>query len=720
MAYTERGIFYQTDYDEDADILEDMEHMAKSTDDAIGNLSEDVSTSLINIFGIDIYNFEETYVIGNMVIYDSKIYICIATTTGDFDDTKWEEISIKELINEKYRKPNEGIPKTDLSSEVQTSLGKADTALQEHQDITGKEDSTNKVTELTSESTNTQYPGAKAVYDELVSVKAENTKLENKVATLRKTISQNPQVTDTDYEPTLADTIEAPFEQFDVKGHSEQETTEGNQLIKYPYNETSKTVNGITFTDNKDGTITANGTATAETYFNMWTWANKYQLAAGTYTLSGGATPAGVSLIGGVTDTSGNNISGGNFGLTSSRGTHTNTINQDFMIYFYISIESGRTVNNYTFKPMFNAGSTAKEWEKFTYGASPNPSYEQPVKSAGDNGTINEKVQSRNLFPKIISSETTVNGVKFTPNDDGSITVRGTSNVNWVVIFLGAHYTLQAGTYKCSCKNGSSSIYAQFYDNTNKIYRTSNQNAFTISEEIDAYNFGITIPRSGTTVDETLYPMLEFGSTATDYVPHEEQNISIPVQAPFRSIGEVEDEFVLKNDGKWYERHWIGRKIFDGTENWTLNSSIKSFVISNINLGQITTDTLGKVLSNFFRQKSYYYSSEVGVWLDGSLIITTTGSWGGSESANDFKAYLAQQYANETPVYVDYILQTPTDILCTQVQSDILDSLTETVHTYREETYITSPDEVKARIKVSGLYDLNKLVTRVETLESEV
>ena len=37
-----------------------------------------------------------------------------------------------------YQKPQNGIPKTDLASDVQTSLGKADTAIQEHQDISGK------------------------------------------------------------------------------------------------------------------------------------------------------------------------------------------------------------------------------------------------------------------------------------------------------------------------------------------------------------------------------------------------------------------------------------------------------------------------------------------------------------------------------------------------------------------------------------------------------
>lgn len=37
-----------------------------------------------------------------------------------------------------YQKPSSGIPKTDLASAVQTSLDKADTALQAHQDISGK------------------------------------------------------------------------------------------------------------------------------------------------------------------------------------------------------------------------------------------------------------------------------------------------------------------------------------------------------------------------------------------------------------------------------------------------------------------------------------------------------------------------------------------------------------------------------------------------------
>ena len=53
---------------------------------------------------------------------------------------------VSELENDSgygtYTKPTTGIPKSDLASGVQASLGKADTALQKHQDISGKVDNT--------------------------------------------------------------------------------------------------------------------------------------------------------------------------------------------------------------------------------------------------------------------------------------------------------------------------------------------------------------------------------------------------------------------------------------------------------------------------------------------------------------------------------------------------------------------------------------------------
>lgn len=48
--------------------------------------------------------------------------------------------SDKTAWNAKYDKPSGGIPKTDLAQAVQDSLDLADSAIQEHQDITGKAD----------------------------------------------------------------------------------------------------------------------------------------------------------------------------------------------------------------------------------------------------------------------------------------------------------------------------------------------------------------------------------------------------------------------------------------------------------------------------------------------------------------------------------------------------------------------------------------------------
>lgn len=77
-----------------------------------------------------------------------------------------------------YSKPSSGIPSTDLASDVQTSLGKADTALQSHQDISGKQD--------------------KLVYEEITStssaalVLGKDYYISSAIATFAFTLANNP------------------------------------------------------------------------------------------------------------------------------------------------------------------------------------------------------------------------------------------------------------------------------------------------------------------------------------------------------------------------------------------------------------------------------------------------------------------------------------------------------------------------------------------------
>ena len=80
--------------------------------------------------------------------YQTKIDSTHKLSSDLVDDTnnnnKFVTSSEKTTWSEKYTKPSSGIPKTDLASAVQTSLNKADTAIQTHQDISGKLD-TSKV-----------------------------------------------------------------------------------------------------------------------------------------------------------------------------------------------------------------------------------------------------------------------------------------------------------------------------------------------------------------------------------------------------------------------------------------------------------------------------------------------------------------------------------------------------------------------------------------------
>lgn len=104
--------------------------------------------------------------------YQPKIDSTHKLSSDLVDDTgntnKFVTSSQKTAWNNKYEKPNGGIPKTDLADTVQTSLGKADTALQSHQDISGK---ANKISVVqTSASTIEINPNTFYKFGEVVSL----------------------------------------------------------------------------------------------------------------------------------------------------------------------------------------------------------------------------------------------------------------------------------------------------------------------------------------------------------------------------------------------------------------------------------------------------------------------------------------------------------------------------------------------------------------------
>ena len=530
-------------------------------------------------------------------------------------------------------------------------------------------------------------------------------KLNEKLENQQKVINQLPQVTGQGTSITLENTIEAQFTKFDVEGNSDQESTKGYQLLNPADFNDSLTNNGITFTNNGDGSITINGTSTGTAMLQLDKI--KKTLKAGKYTFS---------LTNGIKDKL--------YMIWSAPYNSTNTIGTDMLYkevtfdsdtelaYIYIQIPSGYTFNNVVVYPMIYEGSydSSKPWEKYTNGASPNPSYEQPIYSAGDNGSINQKIINENIFDGIMEQGAY-------SGSDGTTLINSPKYIrskNYTNVVAGETYIITIKAKGTNQTNGNIFIYN--IDGTLNSTINGLLNSFTIPTggrkiRINVFNNNNIAP------SDVEFAMMNIGSTSTPYVPHEEQDYSIFVQQPMRSIGDVRDKFVKKSDG-WYERHYIAELGLNGTENWKKTGrQYNSFELQRIiTVGDIT------YWKNSNVQKSNYFKVGSAGYLDlncfsfdgvGSLII----GYLQIDNVEDFKAWLAEKYASGKPVYVDYLLAEPQDLPCTPEQ---IQQIENKPSTYKDFTIIQSEDETPAYLEVAGIYDLNKLITRVEVLESEV
>ncbi len=188
-----------------------------------------------------------------------------------------------------------------------------------------------------------------------------------------------------------------------ICGGCKQEKTSGKQLLEYPYYNNTTTVNGITFTDNGDGSITISGTATAEARF----WIRQGVIAVNdgdTVTVSRNKKIDGVVIDGWASDWSSffTNSALALNDLSQSGAISSNNI------LLSITVKKGTTVNE-TIKVMLNASTEPLPWEPYTGGIpSPNPEYPQPIVSAGqmlvdgvvtDVG-ISKKLTGAQLFDK--------------------------------------------------------------------------------------------------------------------------------------------------------------------------------------------------------------------------------------------------------------------------------------------------------------------------------
>ena len=295
----------------------------------------------------------------------------------------YNKTEVNTLLNDKVDKvQGKGLSTNDFTNEYKEQITTNQTAISNIKDgttidsfgdvetaLNSKEDTSNKVTELTDQSTDVEYPSAKCVYDELEAKQSEIDNLEQDVEDLRGACLS---VEGTGTEITLNNTAQGRLLKNDLSGRTEQEQLSGKNLLKlFSYN-SSKTSGDLTVSVNEKGYITINGSITNTNWiefifkfdFGTVQQSNK-QITLDTsknYTFS-------------LTKISGSNSSGNITGAvqidntgtmkTANITTPVTFTNGDGIYRGYLILSANQTFNNLIIAPMLEEGSTATSYEQY-------------------------------------------------------------------------------------------------------------------------------------------------------------------------------------------------------------------------------------------------------------------------------------------------------------------------------------------------------------------
>lgn len=261
-------------------------------------------------------------------------------------------------------------------------------------------------------------------------------------------------------------------------------------------------MNNVTITVNEDGSLTARGTATADVYFSLASYYVGDLSTDKTYYLSGGENNNNFCFMC-------NTFINNKYVKTIRTGNGKFTVSYENIdrVTLFLFVRNGTTVDN-TLYPMLNEGTTALPYE----------SYNQLWRVRSGALIRNPK----NLIPFPYGfTDTTINGITRKKNEDGSITFTGTATADFYLRI--AQYKVgefPTGTYYLSGGNDSAniSLVADGYlDGAwKKTLKWGNGKA---SVDFNGYNIVniFVYVKKGATVNYTLYPILNEGTTAEPY-----------------------------------------------------------------------------------------------------------------------------------------------------------------------------------------------------------
>lgn len=306
------------------------------------------------------------------------------------------------------------------------------------------------------------------------------------------------------------------------------------------------------------------------------------------------------------------------------------------------------------------------------YGETPQGgTTEAPVALTGVDEVL---VAGNNLCPKGILKTITREGVTFTHNPDGSVSVQGTASKNADYYYFGQYNmpnsnSVKLGTGKYTLSGCPSNIILYLIDIEKIIASQLNSTPVVFTKPLMEITCVLIRVPEGKTVNETVYPMLNIGATALPYEPYNGSITPLPIPRPLRRVGDVRDVCVTRQEHEGAEKlvvtYNVGFVELDVTENvmfqdygnfkrlfLDLNSSALSRYSLEFSHGEVgAIPTIAGGLAASFNEANLYRLQILGApdtWTTLGVTDTTTA-----------KTWLAAQKAAGTPVQIAYQLATP-------------------------------------------------------------
>lgn len=532
---------------------------------------------------------------------------------------------------------------------------------------TNKEDKSNKVTSLNSSSTNTQYPSAKVVYDNLIT-KADKSSL----------------VTGTGENITLQNTAELEFIQPPLpRGNSEQVQYSGKNLL-----DRDVSLTGWQLTkENYQNGIKLTSTASSGVCYIKYTFPFEYTTAQNIYL---NFIKSGTGFV---------NIYFYDENHTEVRSTSNKTEPFSLLnipttaktvdLYFYGDTSAVGKVTIFD-NVQLELGGSATSYEPYVGGtASPNPSYPQSISNV--TGDVEVLVQNKNIWGNLSWLSGTYKYFKL-PKENTDYFLKLTLKEGKTIpsgLFVGFTYSgaNSDGGIKWIVANGNMS-----YPNGIRNYASASSKY---------YNYVSVYPTSyAETLTEYFDIQLEQGTTATTYTPHKEQTLPLTLgDIELCKIGNYQDYF-YKENSKWYLYKIIGKTVIpSGVDIYSLNLTgykLPKVSISKGVLGMIRNFSNDVCLSNIWNKTTFSNPSNFGITTAAGL----NDLWFFIEGITSIED--AREYIEGSTFYSVQATPTITEITDTTLISQ-LDAISNAI-SYDEQTNISgSSDESNPLFEVQAV-----------------